>query len=165
MFEVDDYVVYGNNGVCRIVEITTMDLRGVSSDKLYYRLSPVENASSRVFVPVDNEKIVMRRMLTKEEALALIEKVPSIEPVVVCEDKFREDVYKEAVNSLEPEKWFQVIKTLYLRKKERLAQGKKNTSMDERYQKVLENFIHGELSVVLNIPKSEIKSIIGEKLE
>ena len=36
--------------------------------------------------------------------------------------------------------WMQIIKTLYLKKQKRLAEGRKNTARDELYLKLAEDF-------------------------
>ena len=72
MYEVGDLIVYGRTGICEVTEITTLKMDGVPKDKLYYILRPVREKRGKVFTPVDNEKIVMRRVISKEEAEELI---------------------------------------------------------------------------------------------
>ena len=57
------------------------------------------------------------------------------------------------------------MKTLYLRKKERVAQGKKVTSLDEKYMKAAENELYSELSMTLGIPKDEMEDYIRERIQ
>lgn len=40
MFETGDYVVYGHNGICQVMGVTTMDMPGIQKDRLYYILRP-----------------------------------------------------------------------------------------------------------------------------
>ena len=68
MYEVGDLIVYGRTGICEVTEITTLKMDGVPKDKLYYILRPVREKRGKVFTPVDNEKIVMRKVISKEEA-------------------------------------------------------------------------------------------------
>lgn len=67
----------------------------------------------------------MRAVLTKEEADVLIENIPVIEELWVGNDKLREEKYKETMRSCDCRDWIKIIKTLYMRKKERIAQGKR----------------------------------------
>lgn len=53
-----------------------------------------------------------------------------------------------------------IIKTLYLRKQERVDAGKKNTAVDERYFKLAENHLHSELAFALQIEKANVNEII-----
>ena len=38
MFEIGEYIVYGVKGVCRIEDITHIDISGADKDRLYYVL-------------------------------------------------------------------------------------------------------------------------------
>ena len=61
MFEIGEYVVCGNNGVCQIKEITTLSMSGVDKNRKYYILKPVYSENSTVYVPVDALHSSMRR--------------------------------------------------------------------------------------------------------
>ena len=41
MFKKGEYVIYGNAGVCQIIDISTLNMHGAPKDKLYYILEPV----------------------------------------------------------------------------------------------------------------------------
>jgi CarD family transcriptional regulator len=45
-----------------------------------------------------------------------------------------------------------------------LAQGKKITSLDERYMKAAENELYNELSLSLGVPKAEMEHYLREQL-
>ena len=87
MFSVGEYIVYGTTGVCRIESVGPMQMSGVSKEKLYYTLAPLYSKGSKVFIPVDNDKVIMRPVLTKEEAQALVEEIPKIELLWVADEK------------------------------------------------------------------------------
>lgn len=165
MFEKGEYVVYGSTGVCEVMDITTMDLEGVPKDRLYYVLHPYAQKDGRIFIPVDNEKNVIRRILSKKEADNLIDDIPNIDGFWISNDKLREVKYKECIRSCECREWIRIIKTLYLRKQERLANGKKITAIDSRYFKQAEENLYSELSISLNIPKEEMEKYITDKIE
>lgn len=165
MFEVGEYVVYGMKGVCRIEDITHIDMTGADKERLYYVLVPTENGGGRIYAPTDNPKVMMRRVILREEADALIEEIPQIEPLWVSDDRQREAVYKEALNTGDYRAWVSIVKTLYLRKKERISQGKKITALDERYMRAAENELFSELSLALEIPKTEVYEYIIGRLE
>ena len=77
MYQKGEYVIYGNNGICKVEEIgipmgTPMENNG----KEYYTLSPVFGTGN-IYVPLDT-KVFMRPILTKEQAEALIGQIPQI---------------------------------------------------------------------------------------
>lgn len=164
MFEKGDFIVYGNTGVCEVKDVTTLSMKDVPKDRLYYLLSPIHHKDSKIFTPVDNGKTVMRAVLTKEEADTLINDIPGIEELWVGNDKLREEKYKETMRSCECKDWIKIIKTLYLRKQERIAQGKKTTAMDERYLRLAEENLYSELSLALGVPKDEMEEYITKRM-
>lgn len=165
MFEVGEFVVYGSKGVCRIVDISHIDISGADKDRLYYVLSPIGDKNAKIYAPTDNLKITMRKVISKEEADKLILELPEIELLWVPDDKQREAKYKEVMRTCDYRAWVSIVKTLYLRKKERTAQGKKITALDERYMKVAENELYGELSLTLGIPREEMEDYIKDKIK
>lgn len=165
MFEVGEYIVYGNTGVCKVEEVKEMKVPGTKNDRLYYTLEPVYDKGCRLFTPVDNEKVIMRRVLTEEEADSLIERIRDIETLWVSDEKHREQIYKEAIRTCNCEDWIRIIKTLYLRKKSRLAEGKKVTSNDAKYLHLAEDNLYGELSIVFGMPKNEMEDFITKRVE
>ena len=165
MFEVGEYIVYGCKGVCQVEEITHIDIPGSNKDRMYYVLAPLEDRNGKIYAPTDNAKVAMRKVITKQEAEQLIEEMPQIEELWVANEKQRELQYKEALKTCDYRAWISIIKTLYFRKKERIAQGKKITSLDERYLKAAENELYGELSLTLGVSKSEMEDYICKRLE
>ena len=165
MFTIGEYIIYGSKGVCQVKDITTMDMEGVPADRLYYMLEPKNLPGSRVYTPVDNEKVIMRSLITKEEAEKLIREIPEVEEVTVTSEKLREQTYKEYMRSGQCRDYLRIIKTLYSRKKKRLASGKKSTSTDDRYMKLAEDALYSELSQQLEIPKEEMPAYIRCVLE
>lgn len=165
MFEINDYVVYGGSGVCKVNKIGTIDISGIDKDKLYYTLEPVYSKGSLVYTPVDNTKAIMRRILSKEEARKLIDEIPNIEIITAADDKEYEAVFKEIMKKQECREWIQIIKTLYLRKQNRIAQGKKTTNTDEKYLHLAEDRLYGELAIPLEMPKDQVEDFIVARVE
>ena len=76
MYEIGQLIVYGNEGVCRVEEIGTPKISGVDKHRDYYTLAPIYR-EGKVFTPVDS-KVFMRPVITREEALALIDRIPQM---------------------------------------------------------------------------------------
>lgn len=165
MFETGEYIVYGNAGVCKVVETVKRTVPGTKDDKLYYTLEPVYDKGCRLFIPVDSQKVKMRPILTRKEADALIGRIKEIDILWVGDEKSREQIYKEAIRTCNCEEWVRMIKTLYNRKQSRLAEGKKVTSSDAKYLHMAEENLYGELSVVMGIPKNEMEAYISSRVE
>lgn len=56
MFDVGDYIVYGNNGVCLVEKVGPLESSVMSKEKIYYTLSPCYMQGSTIFTPADNQK-------------------------------------------------------------------------------------------------------------
>lgn len=165
MFQKGEYIIYGNSGVCRVEDIGTMDMSGIKKGRLYYTLLPVYSNGSKIYTPVDNEKITMRRVLSKDEVLELLNQIPKIEPLWITDEKKREESYKEALKSCTFEDQIKIIKTLYLRQQSRLEGGKRLATIDERYLKMAEDSLYGELAISLNMKKEDMEEFITRHVE
>lgn len=164
MFKVGDYIIYGNNGVCKVVEVGPIDLDGIDEEKIYYTLEPVFEKGSKVYIPVNNKKVLMRGTISKEEALKLIDDIPDIEFQIELDDKQREARIKEALKTHDCREWVKIIKELYLKQEERNSQGKKITTLDEKFLQTAEDCLYGELSVSMNMTKEDIKEFVVSRL-
>ena len=164
MYNVGAYVVKPNTGICKIEDIVLMNLAG-SGDKQYYMLLPVSDAKSKLYVTVDADRTRLRPVMTKDEAENFINGIAGIDAIWVPNDKLREQQYREAFRTNEPEDLVGIIKNLYLRGQARLAQGKKITSTDERYFRQAEKALYSELAFSLGVEIGQIQNIITETIE
>lgn len=165
MFEKGEYIVYGQNGICMVEDTTTLSLSDVKQDKLYYVLIPQNTSGGKIYSPVENNKVVMRRVLTGEEASELIDDMPNIELLSIADDRSREEIYKKTIRTCDCREWVRMIKTLYARERDRKEQGRKMTSTDERYFKQAEDNLFSELSIALNLKKDEVEAYIMKRID
>lgn len=160
MFKEGEYVIYGSSGVCKVEEVTKLDMSGVDENKLYYVFVPISNMNSRIYSSVDNTKVMMRPILTEDEVWQLINEIPKIGFLKIENDRMREKTYKEAMQTCEPKQWIKLIKTIYQRAEERKGAGKKITAIDERYLKAAKNTLYEEMSLAIHKAKEDIEKLI-----
>ncbi len=158
MFEKGDYVVYSNNGICRVEDIVTMSM--LDEKKEYYTLIPINEPTAKIYLPLDYKGQRVRLAMNEEQARELCGKIGELEELSIVNEKERERVYKEAMASNDPYILAGVVKTISGRKKARELQGKKSTSIDDRYLKLVENQLYGELCHALQVNKEELEHII-----
>ena len=96
MFGKGEYIVYGTTGVCLVTDITSMSANGQDQEKLYYVLEPVGVRGNRIMTPVENNKSVLRPVLSREEAYGLIDQIKEVDELGITDDRQREARYKEA---------------------------------------------------------------------
>lgn len=148
MYQIGELVQYGTSGVCRVEEIV-QGVPGLQKDTECYLLIPVSKKEEKIYTPVDNDKVKMRRILSSEEVKDLMGKASQIEGPSILNEKQCENIYREELYSVDCYRWLGLLKTLYARKAARLAVGKKVTATDERYLKSVEERIKEELYLVI----------------
>lgn len=164
MFQKNDYVVYGNNGVCKVLDIGIPEIQGIDKSKLYYTLQPVYSKGSIIYTSVENEKSVMRKITSKKEALTIIDNISEIDTIEVPNEKFKDMTYKEVLKKNDIREWIKLIKTLYLKNQQKITEGRKIGTTDQRFLREAEEFLYGELSISLTIPKDRIENFITNRV-
>ena len=155
MYKIGDYVVY-NKDVCVVNDMVLKD------NKKYYLLLPVEDPSLKMQVLVDNENI--RGLITMNELNDLINNIPNIE-TITCDEKMLEYEYKQLLSNGSKEDIIKVIKTTYLRNKDRILNKKKINLKDSEYLEKAEKLLYTEIGIVLNLTFEEVKKFIIKKVE
>ncbi|MEN6347788.1 MAG: CarD family transcriptional regulator [Syntrophomonas sp.] len=163
MFNVNDYVVYGMTGVCRITGIGKDEYLG-GDETEYYVLDPVYGENMTIRIPVNNPHTMLRAIVTKEEVLSLIATMADEGIAFIGDDRERSTALKAALKSGKTEEWIKIIKTLNHAKKEKSALGKKLTKTDEDLMNAAEKQLHEEFAIVLDISPDEVSAYILEHI-
>lgn len=163
MFKVGDNIIHSGSGACRVEKIGPLNT-GVKGRE-YYTLLPYYIKGSSVYTPVDSDKVIMRPVMTKKEIMDLIDDIKNIDTILVKDEKKREETYKKAIRSCDARELVKIIKTIYLRKRDRIAEGKKITNSDEKYYRIAEDNLYGEVAIALSMTKEEAKKFVEKKVE
>ncbi len=165
MFEIGDLVVYGGEGVCRVEDIGCPDKSSIDKSRTYYTLRSVYT-NGVTYTPVDT-KVHMRPVITFDQAKMLIERIPDIQAETLEGGDARElaDHYRKTIMTYDCDDLVKLIKTVYSKKVTVTGKGKKLGQIDERYMKRAEDMLHGELAVVLNIPKEKVRDYIKNSVK
>ena len=165
MFEIGEYVVCGNNGVCRVEGTGNLNISGVDKHREYYILKPVYGAGSTVYVPVDSDKISIRRVMSREEANRLMESLDRMEMIEVEDEKAIEREYRATIQTNDCQEWVRLLKTIHYRKKKRNAKGSKITETDSKYNKLAGDKLYGELALVLGMEREDVEKYVMKHME
>lgn len=157
MYKVNDYIIYKRD-VCKIQEIK----ENYHNNTDYYVLNPITDSSLKINVPVDSNLI--RDLISIENINKLIKKIPSIETIDV-DDRMLETSYKNLLKTEKHEDLITIIKTTYLRNKNRIDSNKKISEKDNTYFKLAEKFLYTEFSVVLNKSFEDTKNYVISEVE
>ncbi len=156
MQDTKKYIIYKKE-VC-LIEDT---IKNYLNQTDYYLLSPITDYSLKIKIPTNNKDL--RHLITKETLEKIIDKINSIEPININNKKM-EEYYRELMLSGTHEDLIKIIKTTYLRNKERLDNNKKTTDKDNYYFNLAENYLYNEFSVVLNLSYEETKEYVINKV-
>ena len=152
MYTTGELIVYKKE-VCLIKEIK----KKYYKDMDYYILEPINDKSLKIKIPTNNKYI--RNLVTKEKIKEIISKIPSVE-IITTNDKLLETKYKELLKTDNHLDLIKIIKTTYLRNKERLDHNKKIGEKDYNYFNLAEKYLYTEFSIVLNMTYNETKEYI-----
>ena len=152
MYKSGEFVVYKRD-VCKIEDIKNV------RNQDYYVLIPMSDKSLKINVPVENKFGLLRNLIKKEELEKLIEMIPNIN-AIECNDKMIENEYRTLMNSGKHEDLISIIKTTYLRNKERLDNNKKTTDKDTYYFNLAEKYLYEEFQIVLNLTYEDTKEYV-----
>ena len=160
MYSVGDKIIYGENGVCTVAKVAPLDMSGASADKLFYHLEPLIG-SGIYYTPVDSQAF-MRPVISREEAEALIDSMPSIAPAICYDSRFNQvdAFYKELFKQHSCEALVSIVKGL----RERMSEKKTKSSRAESTMKRAKDMLHGELSIALGMDVAEVEDYIRERI-
>lgn len=155
MYKINDYIVYKRD-ICKISEIK--QIKGID----YYIVSPVIDDSLTISLPVDSELI--RSVIKPEEAVMMIENIKDIPILSATNDKALENIYKKLIISDSCSDLISVIKTTYLRNKNRTDTGKKCGSVDSYYFEEAEKKLYAEFSIALGLSIEQVREYIIDSI-
>lgn len=164
MFGVGDTVLYGSQGVCKIVGT---DEKVFGGDKiLYYVLKPVYDENSTFFVPVSNAELVakMRSVLSAEQIYNIIKEMPDEETIWIDDENERKQKYQSILAEGDRRKLVKMIKTLHIQQETRHKKGRKLHQSDDYILKQAEKLLYNEFALVLKIKPDEVLPFIMEQI-
>ena len=159
MYQVDDIVVYRRD-VCKVVGTQKNEM----TQQMFYILVPYEkqDGSVRIQVPVNGTGL-LRNVVTKEEVRQLIERTPYIETLESKPANMKSQ-YAAVLKGDSLTDLVCIIKTSFLRNKERLEQHKKLASIDDEYMQKAEHLLFSELSIALGMSYEEAKQYFDREV-
>lgn len=163
-FEPNDTVLYGANGVCRVVEIQQKDLAGQPME--YYVLQPVYADRSLIYVPTQNDTLTakMRRILSADEVFDLIHRMPQEEDEWIIDETTRREKFHRVLVGGDPSSLIRMIRSLYRHQQKMKEQGKKLRQADERAFREGEKLLYDEFALVLHIEPEQVLPFILQEI-
>lgn len=163
MYSVGELIIYGRTGVCRVEEITEKLLQGEKA--LFYTLRPLYQ-NCNITTPV-NGKVFSRRILSREQANALISGLPGLQAEPYHNRNLNQlrEYYRQRIETFDCTELALLAMSIYRKKAECEAMKRKFGAVDERFLHETEDLLHGELAAALEIERSEVPSYIKSVIE
>lgn len=167
MCQLGDKVIHVNGGVFVVEEIKIMNYG--YGDVKYICLKPyfidTVNKTLTIYVPYDKKDELIRPIMSKQDALQVIEKIKNIQPIWYQESKVRKEKFAELLNSHDIDNICVIVKSLYTKQLELQENNKSLNLMDYDYLRKLKKGIEEELAISLNVPIDEIGDVITKCIE
>lgn len=176
MYEQGEYVVY-HHDVC---QITGYAENYIEEDD-YLILEAIYENSLTFYVPVKSLDLLLQPVLTRDEALALIDSISTTKPLEESvlkgnypkrnlpgqgsastnnklRDSYRHYIKKSSVHELVP-----FIKLIRDRIENRLANSQHPIATDKEFYEQVEHILDNELAVALNMDVADMKQFIENR--
>ncbi|MBP3634557.1 MAG: CarD family transcriptional regulator [Oscillospiraceae bacterium] len=168
MFQVGEVVSYGATGICTIEDIRVMSLSRTGTNKQeYYLLRPAASPTCITYVPTANEALTakMRPVLTQMQIDDLICSVKDEKLEWIEDTRHRADAFGQIIAKGITAELLKLIGCLYVQKQERLREGKKFCTTDEKLLASAERIVGEEFAYSLQISQSEVSAYIADKIK
>lgn len=164
MYKINDTVLYGAQGVCRISGTTTKSFNGGKME--YYVLKPCYSANSTIYVPMHNEALLkkMRRLLSAEEIHQIIRTMPAQASSWIEDESERRTAYRDILSHGDRMELLRMIKALYLHQQLQQEKGRRLHASDETFFKEAEKMLYDEFALVLHIQPADVLPFILDQL-
>ena len=162
-FMVEDFVVYGSAGVCRLTGIVSKCFDGKNNND-YLALEPISSASSTYYIPIDTASSRLRKLLSKSEVNGLIDSMKTDNTEWCNDNKERKEFFSSTLRSHDLGKILIMLKILHLQKEEKAKDGKRLVTSDELAMSEGENLVYSEFSLVLGIKYDDVEEFICNKI-
>lgn len=163
MFKINDYVVYGLNGVCMIEDIEKMLLKDKELE--YYILAPINNKKMTIKIPVNNKTMAIRELMSKNEVMNLIECISKKETIEIDDFRKKNQEYKSIIRSGNVLEIIKVINSINLEKDEKASLGKRINKTEDDILINAKRQLYQEISIVLGININEVEDYIRECIQ
>lgn len=165
MYSVNDIILYGNEGVCRIGDIVPRKFGETEED--YYVLHPVNNESLTLYVSVakGNLEAKVKPILPPDELLKIIDSAFSESFPWIADEGQRKAEFRRIISSGTRKELAEMITTIYRYREKIAASKKKLHSSDEHFLKDAEKILYDECAYVLKIKPEQVSDFLCSRYE
>ena len=164
MFKLGERIIYGSEGVFIVSDYSSSPVDKNDGRVFYILKSAFGNDNNIIYTPTDNTNVIMRSVMSREQAACFIDRIPDIAPLVVEHEKMRRECYRAVMACAESEGYVSLIKAVQERRAQYAKQKKRASDVDVDYEKKAKYCLYGELSSALDIPFADVEKYISNKI-
>lgn len=165
MYRINDLVMYGSIGVCRVNDISKPDFAKPDDETLYYVLEPLYQ-SGVIYAPVENAKVFIRPVITADEASRLIDSIPDI-PTDVQRNSSMQQLtkhYQSIIDTHRCSELLKLTKSIYQKEIEAEENNRHLGQIDRKFMKRAEELLYGEFAAALSISRDDARECVRQRL-
>jgi CarD family transcriptional regulator len=164
-YQIGDKAIDKSGRIFSVESIQSKDFGMGASDYLVMKpcFSYDFTPDYRFFIPKDKADTILHPVLTKDEALALIDSLPSLELYPELGPRERKTQFQNVITSGERKDICRVIKTLTAYREKRKKENKPFSDFDHRLLDSLTAMLQNEMSIALSIPGKDLNAFIHDR--
>ncbi len=165
MYEINDVVIYGKIGACKITDITTPRNLKIAKNQLYYVMKSMKD-NCTIYTPVDT-KVFMRPAMSADEINRMIDTIPTIQAEAYYNDCAQDLTkhYESAITSNNVAELLKLTMSIHAKKNEIEQKNRKMGQIDQKYMKQAEELLFGEIALAIGIPVDKAQEYIASRVE
>lgn len=148
MFNIGDVIIYSVHGLSKIDDICERTISNVT--RKYYVLHPLEDTNLTITTPIDNDKVVMLKIMDKEEAEEILHSFREPGTAWIEDIRLRPVKYKEIIKTGNRKEIAKIASTLMRKEIELKLKEKKLYDQDRKMLSSIQNILFKELAVSLD---------------
>ena len=164
MFQIHDTIFYPSGGICVIDDIRVVPFDGMP-DRNYYIIHPTERPQETFFVPVDSDKIRLRRLIDRAKAEWLMAHLAEIAPIEESNIKLLKERIAESLACCECVEWARVLRTVERHREIRAGRSRRISDTERAWADTARRCLAAELAAVLERPQAEVEEQIDRCIE
>lgn len=165
-YQIGDKAIDKNGKIFEVESIKEQDFG--SGPASFFVMKPCfdydYNEDYRFYVPVNNANNILHKIMKKEEAIALIDEIPSLEEYPETTPRERKLQYQVLVSTGNRKDICRIIKFLISYREKRKLINKPFSEFDARILKSLIEMLRNEISISLDIPVDEVSAFIESRI-
>lgn len=165
MYELNDVLVYGTNGVCRISDIRKENFSH-SKAEIYYILTPVFGSESTLYVPTENNLLVgkLRPVMIKDDLVNMLNFAKCSDVKWNDDDRVRDEEFHCIISKGLSKDLLLIIKNIISHKNELRMKIKKLHAADERALALSEKIAGEEFAYAYGINVVDAVALLENEL-